>query len=417
MRLNAIRNRSLPASVLFAVLMTAGPASNALAEESKGGEVQEKTDEAPNAKEKAKSLKDFVKFETLWYLHYRYGHGPVDSKDLSAGYDDYNKFDIGRGYLTLKAKPLSWFQGRITLDAHQDSEGDMKVRLKYLYGKFTAPIETKVLTEPFAEVGLVHMPWLDYEEHINWYRSQGTMFMERNKLFNSADFGLTTGVLLGPKLKGRYVEEVSDKYPGSWGSMAVGVYNGGGYHALEANANKSFEGRLSVRPAGPFFPNVQLSYFTVVGKGNVESTDEWDPPEWRSQTFMGSFEHRYLAATGQFVIGQGNQKGDFVDWTTEVDSTTGDEFNTGIDNVHEYMGASGFLELKLPWIRSSLIGRYDWFDKEDTQTQRWIGGYAFHFYKMHKNFLMVDVDYVIPDESLENAKNFWELKLTLQIKL
>ncbi len=363
-----------------------------------------------------KFIKAF-KFSTVWYLHYRYGHRANDSKNLSAGYDNYNMFNIGRGYLTMKVTPLSWFHARITMDAHQDEEGDMKVRLKYLYGKFIVPVETKVLSEPSLEFGQAHGPWLDYEEHINWYRCQGTMFMERNKLFNSADFGFTAGVLLGRKLDGEYVEKVSKKYPGSWGSIALGIYNGGGYHALEENNNKTFEGRLSVRPAGPFFPNIQLSYFTIYGRGNIEETADWNPPLWQSHAVMASFEHEYLALTGQFVTGKGNQKGNFVDWTTETDPDTNEEINTGIANVHEYLGASGFLEVKLPWIRSSLIGRYDWFDREDLQTQRVIGGYAFHFLKQHKNFVMLDVDYVIPDDSIPDAESSWEVKLTLQIKL
>ena len=361
------------------------------------------------------------KFETLWYLHFRSGHD---------GDDHYNKFDVGRGYLTMKIRPVDWFEPRITLDAHQDDSGDMKVRLKYLYGKFKIPVETKVLSEPFLEFGIVHMPWLDYEEHINWYRSQGTMFMERNKLFNSADFGATLGTLLGRKLDKDYQEKVSGKYPGSLGSMAIGVYNGGGYHALEENSGKSFDGRLSIRPLGRIFPNIQLSYFFIVGRGNQPGGDDWDPPEWRNHTFMASFEHRYVALTGQFVMGKGNQKGNFTDWATEFDPVTGEDVVIGIDEVYEFMGASGFLEVKLPQIRSSLFGRFDWFRKEeinedtgtieDNDTMRIIAGYAFHFYKMHKNFVMLDVDYIIPDVDFifpSGVSDIWEVKLTLQIKL
>jgi hypothetical protein len=381
-------------------------------------EAESQQDEA--SKQKLEKFINMVHFETLWYLHYRYGYAPEDSGDLSAGYDNYNRFNIGRGYLTMKFKPLKWFEGRVTMDTHQDEEGDMKVRLKYLYGKFIAPVESKVVSEPYAEFGLAHMPWLDYEEHINWYRAQGTMFMERNKLFNSADFGLSVGVLLGEKLRGEYVEKVNSKYPGSFGSLALGMYNGGGYHADEKNENKPFEARVSIRPLGPFFPNPQLSYFVILGKGNVEETSDWKPPKWQSHTMMASFEHEYFTATGQFVTGEGNQKGSFVDWTTTQDPVTGDDVKTGIDDVHEYNGASGFLEIKVPQVKSSLIGRYDWFDKKD-QTDlakhRIIAGYAFHFYKMHKNFLMLDFDYTIPDDSIDDAKDAWEVKLTLQIKI
>ncbi|MBW2263726.1 MAG: hypothetical protein JRG91_17330, partial [Deltaproteobacteria bacterium] len=351
------------------------------------------------------------------YLHFHYGND---------GDVTYNEFSIGRGYLTMKVRPVEWFEPRITLDAHQDESGDMKVRLKYLYGKFKIPVETKVVTDPFLEFGIVHMPWLDYEEHINWYRAQGTMFMERNKLFNSADFGATLGTLLGRKLDKDYQETVSSKYPGSLGSMAIGVYNGGGYHALEKNAYKSFDGRISIRPLGPVLPNLQLSYFFIVGRGNQEKGAGWKPPLWRSHAFMASFEHRYLAVTGQFVMGKGNQKGNFTHWATEPDPATGEDVIVGIDEVYEFIGASGFLEIKLPMIWSSLIGRFDWFRKDDDgstctdgrcDTMRAIAGYAFHFHKTHKNFVMVDVDYIIPDRDIPGVSDVWEVKLTLQIKL
>ncbi|MFH1437378.1 MAG: hypothetical protein ABIJ56_16860 [Pseudomonadota bacterium] len=367
--------------------------------------------------EKACTFIKMFKFETLWYLHYRYGRQAIDSKDLEAGYEQYNTFNIGRGYLTMRVEPVKWFEGRITLDAHQDESGDMKIRLKYLYGKFTVPFESKILTDPYLEFGIVHMPWLDYEEHVNWYRCQGTMLMERNKLFNSADFGATFGMLLGEKLPDKYREEVNGKYPGTWGSLALGVYNGGGYHAVEENSGKSFEARLSVRPLGFVFPNIQLSYFVIIGHGNVEGTDDYNPPKWRSHTAMASFEHKVLVLTGQFVCGEGNQKGDFTTWDRAADPDTGEESVIGIEDVHDYMGASGFLEVKLPWIKSSLIGRYDWFEKEGKATQRIISGYAFHFHELHKNFILLDVDYVIPDSSIEFAENYYEVKLTLQIKL
>ena len=386
------------------------------------GEEQKEASALPHADdiktwEKAHKVFKMFKFETLWYLHYRYGNEAKDSENLEDGYEKYNRFNIGRGYLTMRVKPVKWFEGRITLDAHQDESGDMNVRLKYLYGKFTVPFESIILTEPSLELGIVHMPWLDYEEHINWYRCQGTMFMERNKLFNSADFGATFGMLLGRKLPDKYQEEVSSKYPGTWGSLALGVYNGGGYHALEKNSGKSFEGRLSVRPLGFIFPNIQLSYFFIIGHGNVEETDDYNAPKWRSHTAMMSYECKFLALTGQFIYGRGNQKGDFVDWENAEDPETGDEIHVGIEDVHDYMGASGFLEVKLPWIKSSLIGRYDWFGREGENTQRIIAGYAFHFYKQHKNFIMLDVDYVIPDSSIEFVEDTWEVKLTLQVNL
>ena len=99
-----------------------------------------------------------VSFATKWYLSYAGGQ-----KDGEA----FNRTHIGRGYVTFKLKPVKWFESRVTTDTHQDDTGDWALRLKYLYGKFKVPIETSVVTEPYIELGLVHGPWFDYEEHIN----------------------------------------------------------------------------------------------------------------------------------------------------------------------------------------------------------------------------------------------------------
>ncbi|MBW2261738.1 MAG: hypothetical protein JRG91_07165, partial [Deltaproteobacteria bacterium] len=69
--------------------------------------------------ERAYAFIKMFDFETLWYLHFHYGND---------GDVTYNEFSIGRGYLTMKVRPVEWFEPRITLDAHHDESGDMKVR-------------------------------------------------------------------------------------------------------------------------------------------------------------------------------------------------------------------------------------------------------------------------------------------------
>jgi hypothetical protein len=367
--------------------------------------------------DKALKVLSMFSFETLWYLHYAYAKVPVDESRPALGYETENAFRVTRGHLTVKVRPVDWFGAAVTADTTQDGDGDMKVRLKYLYGIFTAPMETRFITEPSLEFGLEPMPWIGFEEQINWYRAQGSMFMERNGLFNSSDFGVTLSALLGRKLDAPAREVTSPKYPGTWGSLSLGLYNGGGYTAFEKNAAKSFEGRLTVRPAGGYFPYLQASYFGIIGRGNVEKGEDWNPPIWWQHAAMLSFEHRYVTATAQFVTGKGNQRGSYLDWATEVDPLTGDEIIVGIDKVHEYMGASGFLELSLPWIISSVIGRYDWFRREDVDRQRIIVGYALHFYGFRRNFILIDFDYAIPDKNVEGIEETWEVKVTLQIKL
>jgi len=360
------------------------PAGNGPESEAEGGAVG-----------RAPSPWDTIHFSTLWYLYY--GYGAVDG-------EGYNGVGIGRGYLTFELTPTDWFEPRVTVDAHQDDDGNFALRLKYLYAKFVAPLETAVVTEPNLEFGLVHGPWLDFEEHVDNYRMQGTMFVERVGVLNSADAGVTAATLLGRKLPGDYRKRVSGKYPGTWGSVAAGLYNGGGYHAAEANEGKVFESRVSLRPLGPWLPNLQLSHFFIWGTGNTppEVCDDAGncipgAPDWRLNAFTGSFEHPYFVVTGQYALGRGNQKGSQID-----------EEGEAID----LRGASGFAEVKLPWIRSSLVGRYDWWKWGDSANQRLIVGYALHF--LDHDTLLVDFDRALLDDG---GSEDWRVRTTLQVKV
>jgi hypothetical protein len=326
-----------------------------------------------------------VKLGALWYLSYQ---------DGATSGADYSKFVIKRGYINVDATVTSFMSARITPDITQDSSGDIKMRLKYAYAKFQKPA-LGYITKPFVEVGIVHMPWLDYEEHINLFRMQDTMFMERNGLFNSADFGVTFAGLLGQELPDSYQSTVSKDNPGRRGSFAFGVYNGGGYHASEANSNKAIEGRLSYRPLPDALPGLQLSYFGIRGKGNTAAEPDWDV-----DSLMASYESRYLVATGTWYDGVGNQKGDAID-------------SHGI--ALERDGWSVFAEGKLH-PRWSVIARYDAFDPNKAVGQddqiRTIAGVAFHIGK--GNTVLLDYDVV--DFEKPGKQDDSRVQLTLQVK-
>ncbi len=379
-----------PACVLFILLLS----SAALAEAPAGPVPNPEPESGPAAKpaesqvvQVLDALWSKVSISTKWYVSYAAGQEDGES---------FNRTHVGRGYLTFKFKPVKWFESRVTMDTHQDDLGDWKVRLKYLYGRFKIPVETPVVTEPNIELGIAHGPWFDYEEHINGYRAEGKMFLERNSIFNSADLGFTIGGLLGEKLDDDYQKKVSKKYPGKYGSFAFGVYNGGGYHAAEQNEDKVIESRISLRPLGFVLPHWQVSHVLVHGKGNTP-----EEPDWDLNAFLTSFEHQYFAVTAQLGFGEGNQKGDKL----EDDGGAMDLF-----------GYSFFGEVKLPWIQSSLIGRYDYFDwgtdGGKSPTRRIIGGHAFHF--LPHNFILASVDFV--DHGDAGIPNDQQAKLTLQIK-
>ena len=333
------------------------------------------------------ALKD-LKFETLWYLSYQDGQQNNGT--------DYSKFTLKRGYLTVKKSIIPSLSARLTADITQVNDADsnlngsVAVRLKYLYGQFIFP-ENEFLTNPNIEFGLVHIPWLDFEEHINFYRLQDTMFLERNHTFNSADMGITFSTLLGGTIDKDYQTRVTKYYPGRYGSMAFGIYNGGGYHASEKNNNKVFEGRLTIRPLPDTLPGLQLSYFGIFGKGN-QSTN----PDWETNLGFISYQHEFFTLTGQYYTGKGNQSG---------------------SNENEKKGHSVFAEIK-PIEKISFIGRYDHFDPNkdasNDENDRYIFGIAYMLDKPHHNMIVLDYDTVKYKQS--DTKDDKRIQLTLQIK-
>jgi hypothetical protein len=344
---------------------------------------------AATASEESESGVEFVKgldglsIGGLWYLSYQ---------DGETGGEDFSKFVVKRGYINIEKEILRWkggtvLEGRITPDVHQDDEGDLKVRLKYAYGKFKWQ---GMQWQPWLEMGVVHMPWLDFEEHINLFRMQDTLFVERNGTFNSADFGLTFGGFIGPKLDGlKY-------YPGKYGSFSVGIYNGGGYHAKEANTGKVIEGRLTVRPFPGTVRGLQFSYFGLTGEGNTA-----EEPDWTVNMGMVSYEFDRGVVTATYYAGDGNQKGSAVDENGDALARDG----------YSFFGEVRLLESKA----FSLFGRYDDFDfdtdVDNDGLTRTIAGVAYDL--GHHNTFVLDWDHADYEDDRDADDR---IQLTLQVK-
>lgn len=303
------------------------------------------------------NLLDNSELSVQWFLANRY----YDTQDL-------DRFELKRGYFTIKTNLKDEFSIRYTQDITVDHEGEdignVEMRLKYLYLKMKMN-DFFLFNDSYFEFGLVHRPWLDYEEHINTYRVQGTMTVERYSLINSADFGITFVGLLGGKLNDSYQEDVNRSYPGKFGSFAVGIYNGGGYHALETNNNKTVETRLSLRPFPESLPGLQFTYSGVYGKANVLNGN----PNFLMHLFFLSSESRYHVITCQHFHGRGSFGTDYID-----DTGISDSFN----------GYSVFGEFKIPRTKFALFGRSDHFIANNDVTQEGttaIGGIAYRFLK------------------------------------
>jgi uncharacterized coiled-coil protein SlyX len=309
----------------------------------------------------------------LFYISYQNGK---QYSGVPGETTDYNSFQLKRGYFGADVDINSYLTARFVTDITSDSAGDFKPRMKYLYGKFHWK-GNDAITSPYMEFGLAHMPWLDFEEAINGFRMQDTMFLERNNIFNSADVGVLFGSDFGGSMSSDYKSKVNPHYAGKYGSWQVGVYNGGGYHAAEQNTNKVVEGRVTIRPVPNRVAGLQFTAFGLVGKGNKAT----DPPDWRVFDGMVSYESQYFTFTGQGFVGKGNQAG------TAINSN---------GTAAEQRGFSVFAAVHLPLPNDrgkiSILGRADEMNSNTAVyndiKRVYIAGVAWHFYK--SNIWLID---------------------------
>src|ERR1041385_4138916 len=138
--------------------------------------------------------------------------------------DGYNVFDLTRGYININGQLARNVRFRITPDirrATSDStlSGSLLFRLKYAF----VELDNLKTAGSWIRFGAHQTPWLDFEESINRYRVQGTMFSEREGLIpGSSDFGVGYFTPIG-----KYID------------IQTGVYNGEGYAQTDANKYKS----------------------------------------------------------------------------------------------------------------------------------------------------------------------------------
>jgi TolA-binding protein len=354
--------------------------------------------QAPAAKSEVPSwVKGFKPIGTF-YLSYQAGTKDSGTQQTT----NYNSFQLKRGYFGADVDVTPYLTSRFVGDITLDSTGDVKVRAKYLYGKFHTK-GNDVITGPYMEFGLAHMPWLDFEEAMNGFRMQDTMFLERNSIFNSADMGVLVGSDLGGTMSSDFKSKVNSHYAGRYGSWQVGIYNGGGYHAAENNSNKAFEARLSIRPVPSALPGLQVTAFGVVGKGNKAATGTTPPPDWKSGVAMISYESQYFTFSGQGYLGDGNQGG------SALDSTGSAAHQTGFS-----VFASAHIPIPRHGQKVSILGRMDEFNSNtriynDLQ-RRYIAGFAWHLYK--DNICLIDYEHL--SHSLSTLAGEDRVQATLQ---
>ncbi len=344
-----------------------------------------------------KALKG-LKFRMLAYLDYSAG----EAASSHGGQKSYNRFTIKRGYFRVDKKINSWAAAHLTYDVHQDEYGDWKTRLKYLYAQFK-PHDLGLLTNMKSEFGLGHIPWLDFEEHVNPYRCQGTMAIERAGTFNSADLGISIRGYFAGELEDAKAKTGNHHYAGRYGSWHLGVYNGSGYHAKEDNGNKVVEGRITIRPLPDLIPGLQFSYFGLYGEGNHRAEQNGDYPDYQVHMGYASFEHPRIIATAQYFVTEGNKDGKWL--KPNGDALWTENYSFFLNVKPPVYGISPWLDRKL-----NFFFRYDHVDRDkdnkiasDATYDMYIGGGALEL--VHGNYLLMDYEYTNYGDDFGNKKS------------
>jgi hypothetical protein len=271
---------------------------------------------------------------TLTYLQY---------DDETQNRSGYNAFDVTRAYINVTAKLMKDVGFRVTPDIKRATDGSLNgalvLRLKYAYLQWDNPTGNG----SWLRFGMHQTPWLDFEEGIDRYRVQGTMFAEREGVIpGSADLGVG------------YFEPLPEGY----GEIQAGVYNGEGYGTPEANKYKSFQVRGTVRP----LPRAGLAHgLRISGFYDLGWYSNNHPR--RHGIVMASFESKHVVATAQ--------------WLHATDQSI-----TALTRT-ERQGYAFFTEVRQGLEGWAGIFRFDHYDPNtavaDNFTKRTIGGIAYWF--------------------------------------
>lgn len=343
------------------------------------------------------NIANLLEMSGNWFIAYRDGVWQVQADESAPSSNTHNSsFVLKRSYFTLKKDLNDVFAVRYTMDLTIDKEGEdagnVETRLKYLYLRAKPKLKSKVFTGNWIEAGMVHRPWLDYEQHINTYRVQDNMFIERNKIFNSGDFGITLQGNLGTKMDAEFLDNINGSMPGKYVSYSLGLYNGGGYSGAEQNNNKVVSGRVSVRPLANSFPELQLSGYFNTGKGNSEFS-----PDFNQVLGFLAYTGKQLTLTSQYHTGEGDFRALYLD---------SDDPSKALKNS----GYSFFGEYKFGSTPFAIWARYDTFkvDGIDDDIDRIIGGVTYRVNKWIR--LVLNTEHTTTNNETEDV---YELNLEI----
>ena len=135
--------------------------------------------------------------------------------------------DVKRGYFTINHQFNDVWSASLTTDFNYisaDSETQLFIKNLYLQGKFSDAFVFRA--------GAIPMAWTPYVENFYGYRYVENTLIDKQKVGNTADWGLSA----------------SGKLDGGVVDYAAAVVNGGGYKNPTRTDRMDFEGRIAFSP-------------------------------------------------------------------------------------------------------------------------------------------------------------------------
>jgi hypothetical protein len=227
------------------------------------------------------------------FADYTYQADPL-TKDSDGNNVHTSGFNLTRAYINVTGSISHWASFRITPDVVRVGPvsvgganvnvpgltGTLTYRLKYAYGQinldgFEGTHGPWLTQGDWIRLGMQQTPIVDYEEQIYRYRFQGTIFVDREGFLTSSDLGASIHWVI----------------PGNFGDFHGGVYNGEGYTAPEANDQKAYQIRGTLRPA-PMIPILKGLRLTGFYDGDHYVRDA------KKERIVGqlTFEHPFVNA-------------------------------------------------------------------------------------------------------------------------
>ena len=194
-----------------------------------------------------------------------------------------NTFDVTRAYVNVLGRFSNGITTRLTTDIIPSAATNQVIRLKYAFAAWT-PTGSSLT----YKLGMIHTPWVDFEETLWDYRMQGTIAVDRNPIggpstMTAADIGVgVDGHWNDERINGQFV-----------------IVNGEGYSGGTGDFRKDVEARVSVR-VQPTNDNSRVGGLRVSGYAGIGKVTGTGADRNR---YLGMLSYRTLQYTlaGEFV--------------------------------------------------------------------------------------------------------------------